>query len=73
METIMKLVHKTKTSLGEQAKQYYPQVKELYPYLDEMLLDRISKYCVVYLEDSEDATVDDAVARFEQLFREELT
>ena len=69
----MKLVHKTKTSLGEQATQYYPQVKELYPYLDEMLLDRISKYCVVYLEDSEDATVDDAVARFEQLFREELT
>jgi hypothetical protein len=45
----------------------------LYPYLDEMLLDRISKYCVVYLEDREDATVDDAVARFEQLFREELT
>ena len=64
----MKLVHKTKTSLGEQAKQYYPQVKELYPYLD-----RISKYCVVYLEDREDATVDDAVERFEQLFREELT
>ena len=69
----MKLVHKKKTSLGEQAKQYYPQVKELYPFLDEMLLDRISKYCVVYLEDREDATVDDAVARFEQLFREELT
>ena len=69
----MKLEHKTKTSLGEQAKQYYPQVKELYPYLDEMLLDRISKYCVVYLEDRKDATVDDAVARFEQLFREELT
>ena len=69
----MKLVHKTKTSLGELAKQYYPQVKELYPYLDELLLDRISKYCVVYLEDREDATVDDAVARFEQLFREELT
>ena len=53
----MKLVHKTKTSLGEQAKQYYPQVKELYPYLDEMLLDRISKYCVLYLEDRENATV----------------
>ena len=69
----MKLVQKTTTSLGEQAKQYYPQVKELYPYLDEMLLDRISKYCVVYLEDREDATVDDAVERFEQLFREELT
>ena len=69
----MKISPQTKTQLGEQAKQYYPQVKELYPYLDEMLLDRISKYCVVYLEDREDATVDDAVARFEQLFREELT
>ena len=69
----MKLVHKTKTSLGEQAKQYYPQVKELYPYLDEMLLDRISKYCVVYLEDREDATIQDAILRFEQMFLEELT
>ena len=73
MEIIMKLVHNTKTSLGEQAKEYYPQVKELYPYLDEMLLDRISKYCVLYLEDRENATVKDAVSRFEQLFREELT
>ena len=73
METIMKLVHKTKTSLGEQAKQYYPQVKELYPYLDEMLLDRISKYCVVYLESREDATIQDAILKFEQMFLEELT
>ena len=69
----MKLVHKTKTSLGEQAKQYYPQVKELYPYLDEMLLDRISKYCVVYLEGREDATIQDAILKFEQMFLEELT
>ena len=69
----MKLVHKTKTSLGEQAKQYYPQVKELYPFLDEMLLDRISKYCVVYLEDKEDATIQDAILKFEQMFLEELT
>ena len=73
MEIIMKLVHNTKTSLGEQAKEYYSQVKELYPYLDEMLLNRISKYCVLYLEDRENATVKDAVSRFEQLFREELT
>ena len=73
METIMKLVHNTKTSLGEQSKEYYPQVKELYPYLDEMLLNRISKYCVVYLEDKEDATIQDAILKFEQMFLEELT
>ena len=69
----MKLLHNTKTSLREQAKEYYSQVKELYPYLDEMLLNRISKYCVVYLEDREDATVKDAILRFEQMFLEELT
>ena len=73
MEIIMKLVHNTKTSLGEQAKEYYSQVKELYPYLDEMLLNRISKYCVVYLESREDATIQDAILKFEQMFLEELT
>ena len=67
------LVYNTKTSLRDEAKQFLPIVREFYPNLDEKMIDRISKYCVVYLEDREDATVDDAVARFEQLFREELT
>ena len=40
-----KLVHNTKTSLAEEAKQYVPKIRELYPNLDNMLVDRISKYC----------------------------
>ena len=43
-----KLVHNTKTSLSEESKQYLPTVKEFYPHLDDMLTDRIAKYCAVY-------------------------
>ena len=46
--TKKKLVHNTKTSLREEAKEYLPTVKEFYPHLDDLLLDRISKYCAVY-------------------------
>ena len=34
-----KLVHNTKTSLREEAKEYLPTVKEFYPHLDDLLLD----------------------------------
>ena len=34
-----KLVHRTKTSLREEAKAFLPTVKEFYPHLDDMLTD----------------------------------
>ena len=43
-----KLVHRTKTSLREEAKAFLPTVKEFYPHLDDMLTDRIAKYCAIY-------------------------
>ena len=65
-----KLVHNTKTSLAEEAKSYYPKVKALYPNLDEMLLNRMAKYCVVYSEGKDKRSVRNAVLRFEQIFAE---
>lgn len=68
-----KLVHNTKTSLKEEAKEFYPKVKEFYPNLDEILLDRISKYCVVYSEGKDDENIRKAIQRFSTVFEEELT
>ena len=34
-----KLVHRTKTSLREEAKAFLPTVKEFYPHLDDMFYD----------------------------------
>ena len=68
-----KLVHKTKTSLREDAKEYLPTVKEFYPHLDNMLLDRISKYCVVYSKGKDKASIRQAINDFEEVFDTELT
>ena len=67
-----KLVHNTKTSLAEEAKQYVPKIRELYPNLDDMLVDRISKYCVVYSDGPDDGSIRNAILRFEQIFEQEL-
>ena len=53
-----KLVYNTKTSLAEEAKQYVPKIRELYPNLDNMLVDRISKYCVVYSDGTDDGSIE---------------
>ena len=71
-----KLFHNTKTSLREESKQYLPTVKEFYPHLDDMLTDRIAKYCVVYFAWN-DAKLDKAGIRqaindFEEIFDIEL-
>tara|TARA_B100000683_G_C12315914_1_gene484370 strand:- start:550 stop:771 length:222 start_codon:yes stop_codon:yes gene_type:complete len=68
-----KLVHNTKTSLKEEAKEFLPIVKEFYPHLDNMLLDRISKYCVVYSKGKDKASIRQAINDFEEAFDEELT
>jgi len=68
-----KLVHNTKTSLREEAKVFLPTVKEFYPHLDDMLTDRIAKYCAVYSKGTDKASIRQAINDFEQTFDEELT
>ena len=68
-----KLVHNTKTSLREEAKVFLPVVKEFYPHLDDMLTDRIAKYCAVYSKGTDKASIRQAINDFEQTFDEELT
>ena len=68
-----KLVHNTKTSLREESKQYLPTVKEFYPHLDDMLTDRIAKYCAVYSKGTDKASLRQAINDFEEVFDTELT
>ena len=65
-----KLVHNTKTSLAEEAKQYVPKIRELYPNLDNMLIDRISKYCVVYSDGTDDGSIRNAILRLNNIEQE---
>tara|TARA_B100000963_G_scaffold225582_1_gene196778 strand:+ start:156 stop:374 length:219 start_codon:yes stop_codon:yes gene_type:complete len=67
-----KLVHKTKTSLREEAKEFLPIIKEFYPNLDDNLLDRISKYCVVYSKGKDKASIRQAINNWEDVFDTEL-
>ena len=68
-----KLFHNTKTSLREESKQYLPTVKEFYPNLDDMLTDRIAKYCAVYSKGTDKASIRQAINDFEEVFDTELT
>ena len=68
-----KLVHSTKTSLHEESKVFLPVVKEFYPHLDDMLTDRIAKYCVVYSKGTDKASIRQAINDFEEVFDQELT
>ena len=68
-----KLFHKTKTSLSEESKQSLPIVKEFYPHLDDMLTDRIAKYCAVYSKGTDKASIRQAINDFEEVFDHELT
>ena len=68
-----KLVHNTKTSLREEAKVFLPTVKEFYPHLDDMLTDRIAKYCAVYSKGTDKASIRQAINDFEEVFDQELT
>ena len=68
-----KLVHRTKTSLREEAKEFLPTVKEFYPHLDDMLTDRIAKYCAIYSKGTDKASIRQAINDFEQVFDQELT
>ena len=70
------LVYNTKRSLREDAKQFLPIVREFYPNLDEKLIDRIAKYCVVYFNWNESkldkAGIRQAINDFEEIFDIEL-
>ena len=70
------LVYNSKTSLRDEAKQFLPIVREFYPNLDEKMIDRISKYCVVYFNWNESkldkAGVRQAINDFEEIFDIEL-
>ena len=68
-----KLVHRTKTSLREEAKEFLPTVKEFYPHLDDMLTDRIAKYCAIYSKGTDKASIRQAINDFEEVFDQELT
>ena len=68
-----KLFHKTKTSLREESKQYLPTVREFYPHLDDLLTDRIAKYCAVYSKGTDKASIRQAINDFEEVFDHELT
>ena len=68
-----KLFHNTKTSLREESKQYLPTVKEFYPHLDDLLTDRIAKYCAVYSKGTDKASIRQAINDFEEVFDTELT
>ena len=67
-----KLVHNTKTSLREESKVYLPTVKEFYPNLDDMLTDRIAKYCAIYSKGTDKASIRQAINDFEEVFDQEL-
>ena len=67
-----KLVHRTKTSLREEAKEFLPTVKEFYPHLDDMLTDRIAKYCAIYSKGTDKASIRQAINDFEEIFDIEL-
>ena len=70
------LVYNTKKSLREDAKQFLPTVREFYPDLDDKLIDRIAKYCVVYFSWNEaklnKAGIRQAINDFEEVFDIEL-
>ena len=70
------LVFNSKTSLREEAKQFLPTVREFYPDLDDKLIDRIAKYCVVYFAWNEakldKAGIRQAINDFEEIFDIEL-
>ena len=68
-----KLFHNSKTSLSEESKQYLPTVREFYPHLDDMLTDRIAKYCVLYSKGTDKASIRQAINDFEEVFDTELT
>ena len=68
-----KLFHNSKTSLSEESKQYLSTVKEFYPHLDDMLTDRIAKYCAVYSKGTDKASIRQAINDFEEVFDHELT
>ena len=68
-----KLFHRTKTSLREEAKEFLPTVKEFYPHLDDMLTDRIAKYCAIYSKGTDKASIRQAINDFEEVFDQELT
>ena len=68
-----KLVHNTKTSLREEAKAFLPTVKGFYPHLDDMLTDRIAKYCAIYSKGTDKASIRQAINDFEEVFDQELT
>ena len=68
-----KLVHRTKTSLREEAKAFLPTGKEFYPHLDDMLTDRIAKYCAIYSKGTDRASIRQAINDFEEVFDQELT
>ena len=68
-----KLVHNTKTSLREEAKAFLPTVRDIYPHLDDMLTDRIAKYCAIYSKGTDKASIRQAINDFEEVFDQELT
>ena len=68
-----KLFHNSKTSLREESKLYLPTVKEFYPHLDDLLTDRIAKYCAVYSKGTDKASIRQAINDFEEVFDTELT
>ena len=68
-----KLFHNSKTSLREESKQYLPTVKEFYPHLDDLLTDRIAKYCALYSKGTDKASIRQAINDFEEVFDTELT
>tara|TARA_B100001989_G_scaffold22978_1_gene13905 strand:- start:294 stop:530 length:237 start_codon:yes stop_codon:yes gene_type:complete len=76
IEENIPLVFNTKTSLKEEAKRFLPTVREFYPNLDEKLIDRIAKYCVVYFSWNEarlnKASIRQAINDFEEVFDIEL-
>ena len=68
-----KIYHNTKTSLHEESKVYLPTVQEFYPNLDDMLTDRIAKYCAIYSKGTDKASIRQAINDFEEVFDQELT
>jgi len=52
---------------------FLPVVKEFYPHLDDMLTDRIAKYCAVYSKGTDKASIRQAINDFEEVFDQELT
>ena len=60
-------------SLSEESKPYLPIVREFYPHLDDMLTDRIAKYCALYSKGTDKASIRQAINDFEEVFDHELT